>query len=190
MGSTDVGRHPTTSECRQGAGTSEVGGRKPVGFRPGQEVSCHGMTHPALPNNDTTAASIPRLVQSHPQHTDPPCLCSTPLSIIRLLTIATHPHTLPVPNGAPPAPRPRTILPDFTQPEYGAPTTPATTTLSPGTGTGLQPTAPTHDRPLSTNSILHSPANAATHTTLLLSSPSLRTYGSGANSSNTSGPRP
>ena len=44
MGSTDVGRRPTTSECRQGAGTSEVGGRKPVGFRPDQEVSCHGMT--------------------------------------------------------------------------------------------------------------------------------------------------
>ena len=45
MGSTDVGRRPTTSECRQGAGTSDVGGRKPVGVWPDQEVSCHGMTH-------------------------------------------------------------------------------------------------------------------------------------------------
>ena len=59
MGSTDVGRHPTSSKCRQGAGTSEVGGRKPMGFRPGQEVSCHGMTagstHPCSRTHSSNA---------------------------------------------------------------------------------------------------------------------------------------
>ena len=40
----EFGRHRPTSRCRQGAGMSDVGRRKPVGFRPGQEVSCHGMT--------------------------------------------------------------------------------------------------------------------------------------------------
>ena len=40
----EFGRRRPTSRCRQGAGMSDVGRRKPVGFRPGQEVSCHGMT--------------------------------------------------------------------------------------------------------------------------------------------------
>ena len=46
----EFGRRRPTSRCRQGAGMSDVGRRKPVGFRPGQEVSCHGMTNTSAIN--------------------------------------------------------------------------------------------------------------------------------------------
>ena len=89
LGSTDVGRHPTTSKCRQGAGTSEVGGRKPVGFRPGQEVSCHGMTLPTDEDMDLTTLRVyvrralgPRTQDADPdlyRHFDsPPALSPEP----------------------------------------------------------------------------------------------------------------